>query len=122
MKILSGYDIISAMWGRCFEQDLDRDLFGLVVQYEIDSASGRAVICAPRAGYTCDADKIHVLSQTPEYVYGEEVVPRNHPRMRGVIAKIQWHYNRQQFFYIIRIAGRLKSKRYYKEDLMKPEE
>ncbi|MDE7223560.1 MAG: hypothetical protein K2O34_07250 [Acetatifactor sp.] len=69
-------------------------------------------------GYLYEADKLRTLPYDPEHVYGEEACPRNHPDMKGIIAGIRWHGTRQQYFYTLRIAGRLKSKRYFEEDLL----
>ena len=108
------------MWGVCLDWDLqNKDLFQVVVQYEIDSSNGNAVIYLPVTGIQCDADKIRELSQAPEYVYGEEVSPRKHPDMRGTVVLIRWHFNRQKHYYTIRVAGRIKSKRYFGEELFK---
>ena len=108
------------MWGICLDWDLqNKDLLQLVVQYEIDSSSGNAMIYSPVTGIQCNADKIREFSQAPEYVYGEEVSPQNHPDMGGTIALIRWHFDRKKYYYVLRVAGKIKSKRCFGEELLK---
>ena len=111
------------MWGICNDWDQQhKELFGKVVQYKIGHDSSKAIICSPIEGCQYEMEKIIALSQSPEYTYGERVLPKNHPEIEGRIAEIGWHFGRQQYFYIICVNGQKKSKRYFGMDLRKIEE
>lgn len=61
---------------------------------------------------------IKELSTPPRYTYGEQVSPLNHPDMVGVIVKIGWHFKQNCYFYLIKINEKIKSRRYFEDDLI----
>lgn len=107
------------MWGICLDaKTLEDGLFQTVVQYKIDHMDNKAVVISPRFNYKLDIEEIKELSAPPQYIYGEQVVPCNHPDVIGVIASIKWHFKLNCYFYTIMVNGKMKSKRYFDDDLI----
>lgn len=105
------------MWGICLDISTWQDgLYQAVIQYEM-SGDNQAVIISPRANCKVDLKKTRELSAPPKYIYGQQVVPCNHPDIIGVIVKIHWHFKRECCFYIIQVGKKIKSKRYFDDDL-----
>ncbi len=105
------------MWGICLDSKaLEDGLFQAVVQYKIDN--GKALVISPKANYELDIKRIRKLPAPPRFVYGEQVQPRSHLDMTGVIIGIRWHFKRNCCFYTIRINGKTRSKRYFDDDLI----
>lgn len=106
------------MWGICLDISTWQDgLSQAVIQYEM-SGDNQAVIISPRTNCKVDLNKIRKLQTTPKYAYGQRVIPRNHPDIIGVIMEIRWHFKRECCFYIIQVGKRIKSKRYFDDDLI----
>ena len=59
------------------------------------------------------------IIDAPEYVYGEIVSPVNHPKLLGAIADIVFYFKTNEPSYWIIINGKKKSKRYFKNDLIR---
>lgn len=91
-------------------------LFQRVIQYKTDGNS-KAVITLPKTAYKADVRNIRELPVPPKHTYGERVSLCNHPDMIGKIVAVHWHFKRNCCFYIIKVAGKVKSKRYYDDDL-----
>lgn len=107
------------MWGICFDTEIcNGQLFQAVVSYEPDSANKEAVILLPEGNYKVDISKIKELPTPPRYTYGQQVSPRNHPDMVGVIANIRWHGGQNCCFYQIKVGNKIKSKRYFEGDFI----
>lgn len=104
------------MWGVCLDFNVP-ELFQTVVQYDEDKQSGKAVIISPESFYIPDLESIKPLSAPPEFVYGARVSPINHPETAGIISRIFWRFDKNRYFYKIEINGRLKSRRYFAEEL-----
>lgn len=83
-----------------------------VIQYD----SEKAEMLAPERG-ALDLRYVKPLSNAPEFEYNACVSPVNHPELTGRIVKIYWHFDKQQYYYYIEINGKLKSRRYFAEDL-----
>ena len=99
------------MWGLY----LDSGRFGgfqTVIRYD----NAKAEMLAPERG-TIDLKRVKPLPNSPEFEYNARVSPVNHPELTGRIAKIYWHFDKQSYYYIIEIKGKLKSRRYFVEDL-----
>lgn len=106
------------MWGICLDSSACQNgLFQGVIQYEI-SSNNEVRIISPRTSCRVDFKKIRELPIPPKYVYGQRVIPRNHPDIIGVIMEIRWHFKRECCFYIIQVGKRIKSKRYFDDDLI----
>lgn len=91
-------------------------LFQTVIQYK-RKENGEVVIISPKTTYKLDIKHVKELSAPPQYIYGECVSPCNHPDMIGIVCDIAWHFKLNCYFYIIKVNGRPKSKRYYDGDL-----
>ncbi len=104
------------MWGFCLDFNAP-ELFQIVVQYDEDKQSGKAVILSPESVYSLDLESIKPLSAPPEFVYGARVSPLNHPEIEGRIARIFWHFDKKRYYYKIEINGKIKSRRYFAEEL-----
>ena len=105
------------MWGVCLDSNAIQDgLFQTVIQYK-RKENGEVVIISPKTTYKLDIKHVKELSAPPQYIYGECVSPRNHPDMIGIVCDIAWHFKLNCYFYIIKVNGRPKSKRYYDGDL-----
>ena len=105
------------MWGVCLDnQSIQEGLFQAVIQYKIKE-NGEAVIILPETAYKPDIKYIKELPVPPRYIYGEQVSPRNHPDITGIIYSINWHFKSSCCFYKIKVNGKVKSKRYYDNDL-----
>lgn len=53
----------------------------------------------------------------PKYVYGDKVVLTKKPEVSGIIEYISWHVKENKPIYFISVNGKLKSTRYWEEDL-----
>lgn len=105
------------MWGICLDSKaIQEGLFQSVIQYRIKE-NGEVVIILPETAYRPDIKYIKELSIPPRYAYGEEVSPCNHPDIIGIICDVRWHFKLNCCFYKIKVNGRVKSKRYYDNDL-----
>lgn len=105
------------MWGICLDgKALEDGLFQAVVQYKIDNS--KALVILPKENYELDIKEIRELPAPPRFVYGEQVSPRNHPGMTGMIIGIRWHFKRNCCFYTISVNGKTRSKRYFDDDLI----
>ena len=62
---------------------------------------------------------VKIIPQKSTFFWGDNVQEVNRPQIIGVIEKIEWHYKEQKYFYYISINGKMKSRRYYDEDLEK---
>lgn len=108
------------MWGVCLDLENAADLSSVVVRYE-DNQNGGAVIISPESSSAPRLDKIKPLSDSPEFDYNARVSPTNHPEIEGKITRIYWHFDLKRYYYKIEINGKLKSKRYFSEDLISRE-
>lgn len=107
------------MWGVCFDFELFHDgLFQSVVEYEMRHTNSEAVILMPKADYRLNIEKIKELSTPPKHKYGEQVSPCNHPDMVGVVVRISWHFEQNCFYYKIKIGEKIKSRRYFDNELI----
>lgn len=104
------------MWGVCLDTNA-LDLFQTVVRYGVDEESGKAVILSPESACGSELESVKPLSAPPEFPYGARVSPAAHHEVTGSIAWIFWHFDQNRYYYKIEINGRLKSKRYYAEEL-----
>ncbi len=73
---------------------------------------------SPSANVILDMSKIKEISDAPRFVYGEFVSPINHLDMEGKIHIIKWHFDLKECYYKIQVNGKMKSKRYFGEDLV----
>lgn len=106
------------MWGMCIDVNvLNGALSQSVVEYIIKD--NKAIVIAPIGNVVLDISKIRKNPDAPEFVYGELVSPINHLDMKGTIHIIKWHFNLKCCYYKIQINGKLKSKRYFGEDLVR---
>lgn len=105
------------MWGICLDgETMKEGLYQTVIQYKINE-NGKAIILLPESIYQPDINCIRELSVPPKYIYGDQVSPCNHPNIIGIISQIQWHFKLNCCFYKIKVNGKVKSKRYYDDDL-----
>lgn len=65
-------------------------LFQSVIQYKI-KGNGEAVIILPKTVFKPDIKYIKELPISPQYIYGEQVSPCNHPDIAGIICGVSWH-------------------------------
>ena len=100
------------MWGVCLAHSAD-ELFQTIIQYEVQD--GKALIS--KSGLTVDLKHIKPLCDPPEYVFDSSVSPIDHPELAGKIAKIYWHFNRECYYYKISVNGKMKSRRYFADEL-----
>ncbi|MCM1313900.1 MAG: hypothetical protein NC205_00660 [Prevotella sp.] len=104
------------MWGVCFDIAVP-ELFQKAVEFKMDS--GNAIILKPVQNIKVSANKVILMDNAPDFVYGEIVSPVNHTDIIGKIHTIIWHFKIKEFFYYIESDGKKKSKRYYGNDLIK---
>lgn len=108
------------MWGICFDgKALEEGIYSLyqgVVEYKIEN--NKAVMIRPKADREMDIKDIKELSEPPRFVYGERVSPCNHPDMIGVVVAIKWHFKYDRCFYFISVNGKMKSRRYFDDELI----
>ena len=115
IDVLQGGD---KMWGICIDVNvLNGALSQAVVEYIIKD--NKAIVIAPIDNVVLDISKIREIPGLPQFVYGELVSPINHLDMKGTIHIIKWHFNLKCCYYKIQINGKLKSKRYFGEDLVR---
>lgn len=88
------------------------DLFQTVIQYDSAKADMLAPIREP-----INLERVKPLPNPPEFAYNVVVSPVNRPELTGRIVKIYWHFDNQQYYYKIEINGKLKSRRYFAEEL-----
>lgn len=99
------------MWGMYLDSERFNG-FQTVIRYDNEKSE----MLAPERG-AIDLKRVKPLPNPPEFEYNARVSPVNHPELTGRIAKIYWHFDKQSYYYIIEINGKLKSKRYFAEDL-----
>lgn len=105
------------MWGICLDSKaMQEGLFQTVIQYKMEE-NGEVVITLPETAYKPDIKYIRELPVRPQYIYGEQVSPCNHPDISGIIYGVYWHFKLNCCFYKIKVNGKVKSKRYYDNDL-----
>ncbi len=104
------------MWGICLDISVP-ELFQRAVEFRTDSEN--ATILQPIRNSEVSLDKIRLIENAPEFVYGENVSPVNFPDTVGKIHTIIWHFKRKEFCYCISINGKRKSERYFGRDLLK---
>lgn len=105
------------MWGICLDSEaMQAGLFQKVIQYEMDE-NGEVIITLPKSACRPDMKLIRKLPGPPKHIYGDKVSPGNHPDITGVVCGIGWHFKQNCCFYTIKINGRVKSKRYYDDEL-----
>jgi len=106
------------MWGICLDSgSIQEGLFQMVIQYEI-SEEGEVAIILPETAYRPYIKHIKKLPiSSPKYIYGESVYPCNHSNLLGEICSIRWHFKLNCCFYAIKVDGKIKSKRYFDNDL-----
>ena len=110
------------MWGICFDICvLGGTLCQNVVEYETINDGDKALLINPVKDIEIPVEKIHVLNKSPEFVYGDLVMPVVHPELVGKIEKIIWHFKKETCGYYISVNGRKKKTRYYADDLRKIE-
>ena len=106
-------------WGVCLDFDTyDIGLFQTVVQYTADEAGEMAIIMSPVTMIHVKKSNIRELQTPPQFSYGEKIVPHNHFDINGNVVGIYWHFKLNCFYYRIRIADKIKSKRYFEKDLI----
>ncbi len=106
------------MWGVCLDSyAIQEGLFQTVIQYKIKE-NGEVMILLPETVYKPDIKYVKELPTPPQYRYGEQVSPANSPDIIGIICKVRWHFKLNCYFYHIKVNGRVKSKRYYDNDLL----
>jgi len=105
------------MWGICFDIDvLNGNLFQSVVEYNVKD--NKAIVIAPIVNVILDISKIREIPTSPQFFYNELVSPINHLDIKGKIHSIKWHFNLECCYYKIQVNGKVKSKRYFAEDLV----
>lgn len=108
------------MWGVCLDDNLAVEgLFQAVVEYKMDSTGDMVIMNLPKPGYKIEMKKIKELLHAPQFTYGEKVLICEYPEMVGNVVRIKWHFKREKYFYLICVADKIKSKRYFESDLMK---
>lgn len=100
------------MWGVYLDHSA-AELFQTVIQYEMQDE--KAVIS--KIGMTLDLKHIKPLRDPPEFVFDSSVSPINHSEFAGKIAKIYWHFKRDCYYYKISVNGKMKSGRYFADEL-----
>lgn len=55
---------------------------------------------------------------SPLFTFEEKVMVKD-KEICGIIAEINWHHGKNEIFYLIKVEGKKKSKRYFSCDLMK---
>lgn len=105
------------MWGICSDVDvLNGLLFQSVIEYII--VDNKVKLISPFTNVVIDMSKIKEIPDVPRFVYGEFVSPINHLDMEGKIHIIKWHFALKECYYKIQVNGKLKSKRYFGDDLV----
>lgn len=105
------------MFGICQDMEVaEGKLSQAIVEYIIEE--NHAIIIAPIPEGRLPVSKIRKLTTPPKFFYNDLVSPTNHLDMIGKIHTIKWHYNLDCCFYHIQVNGKVKSKRYFDEDLV----
>ena len=109
-------------WGICLDVEAcGSKLFQTVVQYAADTSNDKVTILSPSVDCQVNKTDIIELQESPEYVYGEDVSPYNHPDITGTVVHIGWHFKRNCCFYKIKIGKKIKSRRYFENELISGE-
>ena len=112
---------MSKRWGLYLDSSAEayeKRLAQAVIQYETNETTGEVILIYPQVTYALDKANIRELEEPPKFVYGEAVSPCNHMELVGEILRIRWHFKKQCYFYIIKIDEKVRSKRYFDEDLV----
>lgn len=121
-KLVSENGRNDIQWGICLDVEAcGSKLFQTVVQYAADTSNDKVTILSPSVDCQVNKTDIIELQEFPEYVYGEDVSPYNHPDITGTVVHIGWHFKRNCCFYKIKIGKKIKSRRYFENELISGE-
>lgn len=108
------------MWGVCLGSNIcNGNLFQRIIEYDINTDIQKAIILQPYKDISISIDKIKPIEKPPDFIYGDIVSPINHFDVVGKIETIIWHFKNNDFNFYISVDGKMKSKRYYANDLIK---
>ncbi len=104
------------MWVICFDISNGFKLFQQCVPCEMVDKN-TVLIKYYNEERKLDIENIREIEK-PKYDYGDKVSPLNHKDMIGEIIGISWHFKYKKHIYKISINGKVKSKRYFDENLV----
>ncbi len=111
------------MWGICFYSKviLENRLFQKVVAFDLDADKKTAVLSQPEdaGGLKIPVMELKLLSEPPEFAYGETVRIVRHPEHIGKITDIFWNFKYHCCYYYISVDGIQYHTRFFAKELMK---
>jgi hypothetical protein len=102
-------------WAICFDINLPF-LFREVINYKLVSHDIVEISHEDNV-YNTSIENIRIITPL-KYVIGDQVSPKNHPEIIGIIWNIIFHFDKNEPMYYIKINGKKKSKRYFENDLI----
>ena len=105
------------MWGICFYSKLCHK----VVAFDWDTEKKRAVLSCPEyaRGLKIPAMELKILSEPPEFIYGEQVRIAKQPEYTGKITDIFWNFKYHCCEYYIVSDGQQCHRVFFARELMK---
>ena len=111
------------MWGICFYSKVSREnkLCDKVVAFDLDTDKKTAVLSQPEhvRGLKFPVMELKLLSEPPEFAYGETVRIVRHPERIGKITDIFWNFKYHCCYYYISVDGIQYHTRFFAKELMK---
>lgn len=110
------------MWGVCFNSKVIREnkLCNKVVAFDLDTDNQTAILFQPESARELKLPvmELKVLSEPPEFVYGETVRIVSHPEHIGKITDIFWNFKHHCCEYYIAVNGEQYYTRFFARELM----
>lgn len=102
-------------WVKCFYFDMNKPsgVFPCIFR-----TSDKVIVVFKEKEYDIPIENTRVID-APEYDYGDLVSPINHLEIEGVIHSIGYHFDRKEPIYYLKVNGKRKAKRYFKDDLLR---
>jgi len=102
-------------WAICFDDNM-LFLFQKIVSYRLISPN-TVEISYENNIYNTPLKNIRIINPL-KFVIGDQVSPKNHPELIGIIWNTIYHFGKNEPMYYIKINGKKKSKRYFENDLI----
>ena len=102
-------------WAICLDINIPF-LFQQIIQCKIISYDTVEIIHEDNI-YKTSIENIRIISPL-KFLIGDQVSPKNHPELIGIIWNTIYHFGKNEPTYYIKINGKKKSKRYFENDLI----
>lgn len=108
-------------WGVCLDHTiLGGSLFQSVVKCK-PPKNGKVQIITPISAHTFKTS-VHRLDRPPKFTYGDKAYLADKSQILAKIVDIKWHFKEEKPYYILSMNGVVSKRKFYENELVKPEE